>query len=161
MTDKTAADAVKAPSLPLFYQQPRPLDRVRHAAARLREPADLAFAAPANNLPILIEEFAHAGHAYPIVFTLGDVPTPVALLGLLLVWPVLHIVWVTGTAELFGASFGQHVRLSPFMSQAAVAAWLVYLAILAPVAEELLLRGEAFARASAAVGPVGAILVTG
>lgn len=82
MTDKTAADAVKAPSLPLFYQQPRPLDRVRHAAARLREPADLAFAAPANNLPILIEEFAHAGHAYPIVFTLGDVPTPVALLGL-------------------------------------------------------------------------------
>ena len=47
---------------------------------------------------------------------------PVALLGLLLIWPVLHIAWVTGTAELFGASFGQHVRLSPFMSQAAVAA---------------------------------------
>ena len=83
MTDKTAAsDAVKAPSLPLFYQQPRPLDRVRHAAARLLEPADLGFAAPANNLPVLIEEFAHAGHTYPIVFTLGDVPTPVALLGL-------------------------------------------------------------------------------
>ncbi|WP_267358043.1 MULTISPECIES: CPBP family intramembrane glutamic endopeptidase [unclassified Methylobacterium] len=85
---------------------------------------------------------------------------PVLLLGILLVWPVLHIVWVTGTAELFGASFGQHVRLSPFMSQAAVAAWLAYLTILAPVAEELLLRGEAFARAQAAVGPVAAILVT-
>ncbi|WP_175544089.1 type II CAAX endopeptidase family protein [Methylobacterium sp. UNC378MF] len=85
---------------------------------------------------------------------------PVALLGLLLVWPVLHIAWVTGTAELFGASFGQHVRLSPFMSQAAVTAWLVYLAILAPVAEELLLRGEAFARANAVVGPAGAIVVT-
>jgi membrane protease YdiL (CAAX protease family) len=85
---------------------------------------------------------------------------PVALLALLLVWPVLHITWVTGTAELFGASFGQRVRLSPFMSQAAVAAWLAYLAILAPVAEELLLRGEAFARAQAAVGPLGAILVT-
>ncbi|MCJ2099093.1 MULTISPECIES: CPBP family intramembrane glutamic endopeptidase [Methylobacterium] len=85
---------------------------------------------------------------------------PVALLALLLVWPVLHIAWVTGTAELFGASFGQHVRLSPFMSQAAVAAWLAYLAILAPVAEELLLRGEAFARAQAAVGPLAAILVT-
>ncbi len=85
---------------------------------------------------------------------------PVALLGLLLVWPVLHIAWVTGTAELFGASFGQHVRLSPFMSQAAVAAWLAYLTILAPVAEELLLRGEAYARADAALGPAGAILVT-
>jgi hypothetical protein len=68
--------------LDAVYQQPRPLDRVRHAAARLREPADLGFAAPANNLPVLIEEFAHAGHVYPIVFTLGDVPTPVALLGL-------------------------------------------------------------------------------
>ncbi len=78
---------------------------------------------------------------------------PVALLAILLVWPVLHITWVTGTAELFGASFGQHVRLSPFMSQAAVAAWLAYLAILAPVAEELLLRGEAYARAEAALGP--------
>jgi uncharacterized protein len=85
---------------------------------------------------------------------------PVALLAILLVWPVLHITWVTGTAEMFGASFGQHVRLSPFMSQAAVAAWLAYLAILAPVAEELLLRGEAFARAHAALGPAGAILVT-
>ncbi|MGH1587802.1 CPBP family intramembrane glutamic endopeptidase [Methylobacterium sp. P5_C11] len=85
---------------------------------------------------------------------------PVALLGVLLVWPVLHIVWVTGTAELFGASFGQHVRLSPFMSQAAVAAWLAYLAILAPVAEELLLRGEAYARTEAVLGPRAAILVT-
>jgi hypothetical protein len=83
VTDQTAAsDAVKTPSLPLFYQQPLPLDRVRHAAARLLEPADLGFAASANNLPVLIEEFAHAGHTYPIVFTLGDVPTPVALLGL-------------------------------------------------------------------------------
>jgi hypothetical protein len=83
VTDKNAAsDTPKAPSLPLFYQQPLPLDRVRHAAARLREPADLGFAAPANNLPVLIEEFAHAGHTYPIVFTLGDVRTPVALLGL-------------------------------------------------------------------------------
>ena len=82
MTDKTAApDAVQAPSLPLFYQQPRPLDRVRHAAARLLEPADLGFAAPANNLPVLIEEFAHAGHVYPIVFTLGDVPNSGRLAG--------------------------------------------------------------------------------
>jgi hypothetical protein len=83
VTDQTAVpDTAKAPSLPLFYQQPRALDRVRHAAFRLREPADLGFAAPANNLPVLIEEFAHAGHSYPIVFTMGDVPTPVALLGL-------------------------------------------------------------------------------
>jgi hypothetical protein len=83
VTDQTAApDTAQAPSLPLFYQQPRPLDRVRHAATRLREPADLGFAASANNVPVLIEEFAHAASVYPIVFTMGAVPTPVALLGL-------------------------------------------------------------------------------
>ncbi|MDP4025358.1 CPBP family intramembrane metalloprotease [Methylobacterium sp. NEAU 140] len=85
---------------------------------------------------------------------------PVALLALLLVWPVLHIAWVTGTAEVFGASFGRHVRLSPFLSPAAVAAWLVYLALLAPVAEELLMRGELYARAREGLGPAGAILAT-
>ena len=85
---------------------------------------------------------------------------PVVLLGILLFWPALHIAWVTGTAELFGASFGRHVQLSPFMSRTAVAAWLVYLAVLAPMAEELLLRGEAFFRVRAVLGPAAAILVT-
>ena len=85
---------------------------------------------------------------------------PAALLAALLVWPVLHIAWVTGTAEVFGASFGQHAQLSPFMSRTAVAAWLVYLAVLAPVAEELLLRGEAFFRVRAVLGPAASILVT-
>lgn len=85
---------------------------------------------------------------------------PVALLAILLVWPALHIAWVTGTADLFGASFGQHVRLSPFMSRTAVIGWLVYLAVLAPVAEELLLRGEAFYRVRVILGPWAAILVT-
>ena len=85
---------------------------------------------------------------------------PAALLAILLVWPVVHIAWVTGTADLFGASFGRHVQLSPFMSRTAVAAWLAYLAVLAPVAEELLLRGEAFFRVRAVLGPAAAILVT-
>lgn len=41
-----------------------------------------------------------------------------------------------------------------------LAADLSYLAILAPVAEELVLRGATFARANATLGPAGAILVT-
>jgi hypothetical protein len=83
VTKKTAApDTVQAPPLPLFYQRPLPLDRVRHAAARLREPADLGFAAATNNVPVLVEEFAHVARTYPILFTVGDVPTPVVLVGL-------------------------------------------------------------------------------
>ncbi len=85
---------------------------------------------------------------------------PVALLGLLLIWPVLHIAWVTGTADVFGAGFGRNMRLSPFMDRTAVVAWLVYLTVLAPCAEELLVRGEMFHQASRALRPVGAAVAT-
>ncbi|MFD0935045.1 CPBP family intramembrane glutamic endopeptidase, partial [Methylobacterium trifolii] len=85
---------------------------------------------------------------------------PGRLLLVLLLWPVLHIAWVTGTADLFGAAFGQGVRLSPTLSTASVAAWLAYVVVLAPMAEELLMRGEVFARARAFLPPAAAILVT-
>ena len=90
----------------------------------------------------------------------ADAVRPATLLAVLLAWPVAHIAWVTVTAELFGASFAQHVRLPPSMDPTAAAAWLAYLAVLAPFAEELLMRGEAFARARAVLGPAGAILAT-
>lgn len=85
---------------------------------------------------------------------------PVVLLAILLFWPILHIAWVTGTADLFGSSFGKGMRLSPFMDRTAVIAWLVYLSVLAPLAEELLVRGEMFHRASRALGPVWAVVTT-
>ncbi|MGU3537227.1 CPBP family intramembrane glutamic endopeptidase [Methylobacterium sp. A54F] len=82
------------------------------------------------------------------------------LLLILLLWPILHIAWVSGTAEAFGATFGQGVRLSPAMSAWAVAAWLAYAVVLAPAAEELLMRGEAYAQAARFLPPAGAILAT-
>ncbi|MCJ2014583.1 CPBP family intramembrane glutamic endopeptidase [Methylobacterium sp. J-076] len=85
---------------------------------------------------------------------------PVLLLSILLFWPILHIAWVTGTSEVFGAGFGRNMRLSPFMDRTAVVAWLVYLSVLAPLAEELLVRGEMFHRASRALGPGRAVVAT-
>jgi uncharacterized protein len=85
---------------------------------------------------------------------------PVVLLAILLLWPILHIAWVTGTADLFGASFGKGIRLSPFMDRTAVIAWLVYVSLLAPLAEELLVRGEMYHRGARAVGPVWAVAIT-
>lgn len=82
------------------------------------------------------------------------------LLLVLLLWPVFHIAWVTGTAEAFGAAFGQGVHLSPALGPGAVAAWLLYAVVLAPVAEECLMRGEAFAQARGFLSPIAAILVT-
>lgn len=85
---------------------------------------------------------------------------PRTLLTILLIWPVLHIAWVTGTAEMFGAAFATGVRLSPMLGPGSVAAWLLYVVVLAPAAEEMLMRGEAFAQARRVLPPVATILVT-
>ncbi|NEU11711.1 CPBP family intramembrane metalloprotease [Methylobacterium sp. BTF04] len=85
---------------------------------------------------------------------------PVTFGAILLVWPVLHIVWVTGTAEFFHAPFGRHVGLSPFLSTTATVVWLAYVAILAPIAEELLMRGAIFAKGLAPLGPAGIIVTS-
>ena len=77
---ETVADP--ASKLPLFYRRPVPLDRNRHGAARLRAPSDLGFAAEANSLPVMIEEFALSARDYPILFTDGPVCMPIVLLGL-------------------------------------------------------------------------------
>lgn len=85
---------------------------------------------------------------------------PRTLLLILLGWPVLHIAWVTATADAFGAAFGTGVRLSPMLSPGSVAAWLAYVVVLAPAAEEVLMRGEAFAAARGFLPPAAAILAT-
>jgi membrane protease YdiL (CAAX protease family) len=82
------------------------------------------------------------------------------LLLVLLLWPIFHILWVTGTAEAFGAAFAQGVHLSPSLSRTAVTAWLAYVVVLAPGAEELLMRGEMFASARRFLSPAATILVT-
>ncbi|WP_375465123.1 lysostaphin resistance A-like protein [uncultured Methylobacterium sp.] len=82
------------------------------------------------------------------------------LLLILLAWPALHIAWVTVTADAFGAAFASGVRLSPMLSAGNVAAWLAYVVVLAPAAEEALMRGEAFAAASRFLPPAAVILVT-
>ncbi|SFK88886.1 CAAX protease self-immunity [Methylorubrum salsuginis] len=82
------------------------------------------------------------------------------LLWLLPLWPLIHIAWVTATAAALNVNFGHGVRLSPFLSSTMVALWLTFVVLLAPLAEELLLRGEVYARASAFLGPAATIVVT-
>ncbi|WP_243214313.1 MULTISPECIES: CPBP family intramembrane glutamic endopeptidase [Methylobacterium] len=79
---------------------------------------------------------------------------------ILLVWPMLHITWVTGSAELFRMPIGRHTALSPGLTPTAAALWFAYVIVLAPVAEELLMRGALFARARETFAARGAILAT-
>ncbi|WP_156649893.1 CPBP family intramembrane glutamic endopeptidase [Methylobacterium sp. Leaf89] len=79
---------------------------------------------------------------------------------ILLAWPVIHITWVTGIADLFRMPIGRHTALSPGLTPAAAALWFAYVLVLAPVAEELLMRGALFARAREVFTARGAILAT-
>lgn len=71
----------QATALPLFFQNPAVLDFARHAKASILPTANYAFTAPANSIPLNAIEFIEAVKSYPIVFTMGDEPLPVAILG--------------------------------------------------------------------------------
>lgn len=71
-----------AATLPMFYRAPRPLDSSRHAELALRDGGNYAFAASTNSVPLNAIEFLLASKHYPIVFTAGAAPMPVAVLGL-------------------------------------------------------------------------------
>ncbi|HYI63411.1 MAG TPA: SapC family protein [Allosphingosinicella sp.] len=70
------------PNLPLFYQNLQPLSSSVHADYKAR-PSDRApYLATANAIPLTIDEFMTAQRHFPIVFSSGEVPVPLALMGL-------------------------------------------------------------------------------
>ena len=68
--------------MPLFYSKLRPLHLKDHADLAIKEGATFAFAAGATAVPIVVGEFMSAAHDYPIVFSAGAQPVPLAMLGL-------------------------------------------------------------------------------
>ncbi len=71
-----------APRLPAPYQRPVPLAAERHAETRLDTGVGHGFAAEMTSVPLNAVEFAAAARHYPIVFTPGDDPVPVAVVGI-------------------------------------------------------------------------------
>ncbi len=75
--------AQKQPSnLPLFYQNPEPLDATKHKALRLKENFGLGFSRGVNAVPVNMIELPQVCHFYPIAFSPDANGTPVAILGL-------------------------------------------------------------------------------
>lgn len=69
-------------NLPVFYNNLAPLSSSLHSGFKVR-PADSApYLAKANAIPLTIDEFITAQRHYPIVFSTGDNPVPLALMGL-------------------------------------------------------------------------------
>src|SRR3546814_15854617 len=70
------------PILPLFYQDLAPLSSVDHADFRVRMMDNANFLVGQHAVPLTTDEFTQACRFFPIVFSAGDNPVPLALMGL-------------------------------------------------------------------------------
>ena len=76
------ASAAPNNQLPLFYKDLLPLSSNIHGKFKSRMTTAAPFLAEAHAIPITIDEFAIAQRYYPIVFSVGENPVPLALMGL-------------------------------------------------------------------------------
>ncbi len=77
-----ASQAPQNANLPLLYNDLMPLSSVEHAKWRIAEMSDVGFLATQHAIPVTVDEFAMVQRHFPIVFSAGDNPVPLALMGL-------------------------------------------------------------------------------
>ena len=68
--------------LPLFYKDLMPLNSRDHADWRARTVDKASWLGNQHAIPLTVEEFPMAQRSFPIVFSAGDSPVPLALMGL-------------------------------------------------------------------------------
>jgi hypothetical protein len=76
------ATAAPNQSLPLFYNAIEPLNATQHGKMKVRTLLRMAQVGHTHAIPITVDEFTLAQRHYPIVFSVGDNPIPIALMGL-------------------------------------------------------------------------------
>ncbi len=76
------ASAPPENTLPLFFSDLAPLSSVEHAKFKARPMENATFLCGQHAIPLTIDEFAQAQRYYPIIFSAGDNPVPLALMGL-------------------------------------------------------------------------------
>lgn len=71
-----------ANGLPVFYNDLTPLSSADHAAWRSRSVDSAPFLVKQHAVPLTVDEFVAAQRFVPIIFSAGDEPVPLALMGL-------------------------------------------------------------------------------
>jgi hypothetical protein len=75
--------ASQAPNmLPLLYNGLEPLNRNSHGNFKVRRLNGLDRVASTHAIPVTVDEFSMVQRHYPIVFSVGDSPVPIVLMGL-------------------------------------------------------------------------------
>ena len=69
-------------NLPLFYRNLMPLSSNLHGNYKTRQSESAPFLANAHAVPITVDEFVSCQRFFPIVFSIGENPVPLALMGL-------------------------------------------------------------------------------
>jgi len=77
-----ATTAPQNPSLPLLYNDLVPLSSIDHAGWRVLPNDNINFMRGVHAVPVTIDEFSIAQRNFPIIFSVGDNPVPLALMGL-------------------------------------------------------------------------------
>lgn len=76
------ATAPQDPALPLFYKDLVPLNSQQHSTWKTRSTDKATWLVDVNSVPLTVEEFPQAQRNFPIIFTTGDNPIPLALMGM-------------------------------------------------------------------------------
>jgi SapC len=76
------ASAPQNNALPLFFNDLVPLSSVEHAKWKAKPSETAPFLAKHHAIPLTVDEFASAQRYYPIIFSAGENPVPLALMGL-------------------------------------------------------------------------------
>ena len=76
------ATAAPSQNLPLFYNALEPINATQHASMKVRTILSMPQVGRTHAIPITVDEFTLAQRHYPIVFSVGDNPIPIALMGL-------------------------------------------------------------------------------
>ncbi len=76
------ATAASNQNLPLFYRAVQPLNVSQHGKMKVRSALKMGHVAKAHAIPLTVDEFTMVQRHYPIVFSVGDTPIPMALMGL-------------------------------------------------------------------------------
>src|ERR1700712_3096907 len=74
------ATAAPTQSLPLFYNSIEPLNFTQHGKMKVRTMLRMPQIATTHAVPVTVDEFTLVQRHYPIVFSIGDNPIPIALM---------------------------------------------------------------------------------
>ncbi len=77
-----ATQAPNPATLPLLYNDLQPLNSGQHSKLKLQRLITVPGVGQTHAIPVTVEEFSHAQRCFPIIFSAGDEPVPLALMGL-------------------------------------------------------------------------------